>query len=74
MGAVFRLKPGTDLSRFSGAAGIVADAMVPLGVILGDNGSSGYLSGAPDPRWDNDVLHELDVLAGSDFDAVDIPR
>ena len=72
MGAVFRLKPGTALSRFSGAARIVADAMVRHGISLGDNGSSWYLSGAPDPRWDNDVLHELDVLAGSDFEAVDV--
>ncbi len=72
MGSVFRLKPGTDISRFSGAARVVAEAMLRHGVILADNGSPWYISGAPDPRWDNDVLHQLDVLVGSDFEAVDI--
>ena len=41
-------------------------------MILADNGSPWYISGAPDERWDNDVLHELDVVTGSDFEAVDV--
>ena len=41
------------------------------GMILADNGSSWYISGAPDERWDNDNLHELDVIEGSDFQVVD---
>jgi hypothetical protein len=39
-------------------------------LILADNGSNWYISGAPDARWDNDMLHELDVVVGSDFEAV----
>jgi len=39
--------------------------------MLADNGSNWYLSGAPDDRWDNDMLHLLDVLTGNDFEAVD---
>ena len=40
-------------------------------MFLADNGSSWYLSGAPDPRWDDDELHQLGLLHGSDFEAVD---
>ena len=42
------------------------------GIVLADNGSAWYISGAPDPRWDNDVLPQLDVVQGSDFEAVDV--
>ena len=70
MGAWFRLRSDYDTSRFTGAARIIADAMKQHGIILADNGSSWYLSGAPDPRWDNDQLHQLDVITGADFQAV----
>ena len=40
-------------------------------MFLADNGSSWYLSGAPDPRWDDNELRQLGRLAGSDFEAVD---
>jgi len=71
MGAWFRLKSSIDPGRFTGAARVIVEAMQRHGVILADNGSSWYLSGAPDERWDNDNLHDLDVLRGSDFEAVD---
>ena len=29
------------------------------------------LSGAPDSRWDNNVLHSLGAVIGSNFEAVD---
>jgi hypothetical protein len=42
-------------------------------MILADNGSNWYLSGAPDERWDNDDLHELqERIRGRDFEAVDV--
>jgi hypothetical protein len=41
-------------------------------MILADNGSAWYLSGAPDSRWNNDDLHNLGLLHGSDFEAVDV--
>lgn len=40
-------------------------------MILADNGSSWYVSGAPDPRWSNDDLHALGRVAGADFEVVD---
>jgi hypothetical protein len=41
-------------------------------MILADNGSEWFISGAPDERWDNDLLHELHQVHGSDFEAVDV--
>jgi hypothetical protein len=40
-------------------------------MILADNGASWFISGVPDERWDNDALHELHDVHGSDFEAVD---
>jgi len=43
----------------------------PWEVVLADNGSNWYISGAPDPRWDDDVLSTMKRVKGSDFEAVD---
>jgi hypothetical protein len=72
MGQRFRLKAGYNISGFSADARVIARAMQEYGIILADNGSAWYVSGAPDEGWDNDVLHELDVLTGADFEAVDV--
>jgi hypothetical protein len=72
MGQRFRLKASFDTSAMSWQARVIADAMKTYGIILADNGSPWYISGAPDGRWDNDVLHELDIIEGSDFEAVDV--
>ena len=72
MGQRFRLKASFDTSGMSWQAKVIADAMKTYGIILADNGSPWYISGAPDERWDNNVLHELDVIEGSDFEAVDV--
>jgi hypothetical protein len=72
MGQRFRLKASFDASGMSSQARVIAEAMKTYGIILADNGSPWYISGAPDPRWNNDVLHELDVIEGSDFEAVDV--
>jgi hypothetical protein len=70
-GARFRLKAAYDISGFSPHARVILQAMKTYGIVNADNGSPWYVSGAPDENWDNDVLHELDVLTGSDFEAVD---
>ena len=46
--------------------------MKRYGIILADNGAPWYISGAPDERWNNQVLHELHDLPGSAFEAVDV--
>lgn len=71
MGARFRLKADYDISSFPPEMQILLQAMKTYGIVLADNGSNWYVSGAPDERWDNDMLHLLDVLTGSDFEAVD---
>jgi hypothetical protein len=40
-------------------------------MILADNGSNWYISGAPDRRWSNDQLHTLSRITGADFEVVD---
>jgi hypothetical protein len=71
MGLRLRLKAGVDISRLPAQARIVAAAMKKYGVIVADNGSGWYISGAPDPHWNNDQLHALGGLTGADFEAVD---
>jgi len=71
MGARFRLKASFDISKFSGTNQIILRAMQRYGIILADNGSAWYISGAPDSRWNNDDLHALGSIVGSNFEAVD---
>jgi len=73
MGQRFRLKADFDVSRFSAQVQVILRALKKYGMILADNGSAWYISGVPDPRWDNDVLlSELKLVKGSDFEAVDV--
>jgi hypothetical protein len=71
MGQRFRLKAGVDISGYSGPMQAILRAMKKYGIILADNGSAWYVSGAPDERWDNNMLHELGNIHGADFEAVD---
>jgi hypothetical protein len=71
MGARFRLKAAVDISGYPATMQVLLLAMKTYGIILADNGSDWYVGGVPDERWDNDALHLLDALTGSDFEAVD---
>ena len=70
MGERLRLKASVDISGFPRQARRVALALKRYGLIVADNGSDWFISGAPDRRWDNDQLHALDVLSGRDFEVV----
>ena len=72
MGQRFRLRADYDVSGFDPQIQVILRAMQRYGIILADNGSPWYVSGTPDERWDNDVLHQLDQLTGDDFEAVDV--
>ena len=74
MGLRVRLKASVDISKLPRQARIVAQAMKTYGMILADNGSNWYVSGAPSPHWSNDDLHALGSLTGSDFEVVDTGR
>ena len=70
MGHRFRLKKSFDTSRYPRQARIVLEALKRYGMILADNGSNWYVTGAPDPRWSNEDLHSLGRVHGSDFEVV----
>lgn len=72
MGQRFRLRSQFDISRFSEPVQVILQALKTYGAILADNGSPWYFSGAPDERWDNDILAELRSIDGSNFEAVDV--
>jgi hypothetical protein len=70
MGMRLRLKSSFDVSGFSAANQVILNALKKYGLILADNGSSMYLSGAPDDRWDNSGLHNLGNVHASDFEVI----
>jgi hypothetical protein len=74
MGLRVRLKASFDIRGFPPQARVVLAALKKYGMILADNGSPWYISGAPDPRWSNDDLHSLGRLTGSDFEVVDTSK
>ena len=71
MGLRVRLKASVDIGGLPTQARIVAQALKTYGMILADNGSPWYISGAPNRGWNNDALHLLDELTGKDFEVVD---
>jgi len=71
MGLRVRLKTSVRLSGLPYQARVVAQALKRYGMILADNGSPWFISGAPNPHWSNDALHLLDRLTGRDFEVVD---
>ena len=74
MGERLRLKRSVDLSRFPRQARVVARAMKEHGVIVADNGSDWYVTGAPHRGWDDEQLNALKTLRGGDFEVVRVPR
>ena len=72
LGIRVRLKASVDISGFSTANQVILTALKTYGMMLADNGSAVFLSGAPDRRWDDDDLHQLQTLHGSDFEVVDV--
>jgi hypothetical protein len=66
-----RLKASVDISPLPYQARIVARALGRYGMILADNGSPWFISGAPNRHWNNRALHQLDHLTGRDFEVVD---
>jgi hypothetical protein len=73
MGLRVRLKQGFDVSRFPRQARVILRALQRFGMILADNGSPWYVSGAPSRAWDNDDLHTLQRVTGRSFEVVKTP-
>jgi hypothetical protein len=70
MGMRVRLRADFDIGQFPPAARIILAALKTYGMILADNGSDWFLSGAPDPRWNDDELSTLKKVDGRDFEVV----
>jgi hypothetical protein len=72
MGMRVRLKAAFVIpANFSNETRALLQAMKTYGLLLADNGSNWYVSGAPDERWNNDALtSELRQVHGSDFEVV----
>jgi len=70
MGMRVRLKASSNISSFSPAMQVILRALKKYGMIVADNGSNWYISGAPDPRWNDDELSTLKTIKGSNFEVV----
>ena len=66
-----RLKAGVDISGYPQQARVVLQTLKDYGMILADQGQAWSITGAPDPRWNNNLLHDIENLRGSDFEVVD---
>jgi hypothetical protein len=71
MGLRFRLKGNYDLSRFHGQSLVILRALKKYGMIVADNGSNWFISGATDSRWNDDDLNQMKTVPGSAFEVVD---
>ncbi len=71
MGTWLRLKDDFDVSAYPENIQVILRAMQKHGLILADNGTSMFISGAPDERWDNDELALMRDISADDFEAVD---
>lgn len=70
MGLRVRLKAGVNENLVAPSMRPVVRALKKYGMMVADNGSNWYISGAPDPRWDDDEIATLRNLRGSDFEVV----
>ncbi|MGN6372439.1 MAG: hypothetical protein ACTHM1_05555 [Solirubrobacteraceae bacterium] len=70
MGLRLRLKASFSLARFHGQALVILRALERYGLIVADNGSPWFISGAPSRRWNKRDLAQLQQVPGSAFEAV----
>ncbi len=70
MGMRVRLKASVDLSGYPPTARTILKGLQKYGMILADNGSDWFVSGAPDPRWNDEELNALKRIRGRDFEVV----
>ncbi len=71
MGLRLRLRANFPVASYPPQARAVLVALKRYGMMLADNGSDWFISGAPDPRWNNDQLQTIGRVKGSDFVVVD---
>lgn len=70
MGLRLRLRADYDISGYSGMSRVILEALRRYGMIVADNGTSWFISGATDSRWNDDDLNQLKTVPGSAFEVV----
>jgi hypothetical protein len=70
MGMRVRLKADVDISGFPPSARVILQALKTYGMFVADNGGDWFISGTPDPRWDDAELNSLKQVPGSSFEVV----
>jgi hypothetical protein len=70
MGLRVRLKASYDLAGFTGSSRAVLVALKRFGMLVADNGSDWYVSGATDARWNDTELNQLKTVPASAFEVV----
>jgi hypothetical protein len=73
MGLRLRLKSSFNVSTFSANNQVILNAMKKYGLILADNGSAMFITGAPDNRWNDSDLHLLGSVTAANFEVVQMP-
>jgi hypothetical protein len=71
MGLRFRLKATFNLSGFHGQSLVILRALKKYGMMVADNGSNWFISGATDSRWNDTDLNQMKTVPGSAFEVVD---
>jgi hypothetical protein len=70
MGMRVRLRGDYDISKFPESARVILTGLKKYGMIVADNGGDWFISGAPDPRWNDGELETLKRIKGKDFEVV----
>ena len=70
MGLRVRMRADYDCSGLASEIQVICTALKTYGMFVADNGSDWYLSGAPDPRWNDEALHDIDGITGAAFEVV----
>ncbi|HEY0582899.1 MAG TPA: hypothetical protein VGE94_12005, partial [Chloroflexota bacterium] len=70
MGMRVRLRASFDVSPFPPNVQVILTALKTYGMFVADNGSDWYVSGVPDPRWNDDELSTMRHVLGRDFEVV----
>ena len=71
MGLRLRLKASYSLAGFDGESLVILEALERYGLIVADNGSPWFITGAPNPGWNDENLEEIKRVPGSEFEAVE---
>lgn len=71
MGLRLRLKASYSLAGFSGESLVILEALKRYGLIVADNGSPWFITGAPNPGWNDENLEQIKRVPGSEFEAVE---